>query len=264
MNRATDPVAKSGLNPAIDPAVREAWTTPPYATNGFRKLDLNPDANNRVVFHSEPGSVAVEQYRLLRRNLAESFPQGATLLVTSPTKGDGKTMNAINLAWCLAETHAPTLLAEADLRQPSVAKVLGYRPEHGIETAMMGEIDPESTVAVCTNGVPFHVAAVSKAQRDPIWVLKNTSTKAYLEWARSKFRWVILDTPPVIPAADVPELAPLTDAVLLVVRVRSTPVDLVQKSFKMLGDRVRGVILNEATLCWDSYYRYLSGYHAAK
>jgi Mrp family chromosome partitioning ATPase len=264
MNQATDPIAKSGLNPAIDPAVREAWKTPPYATNGFRKLELNPDANSRVVFHSEPGSVAVEQYRLLRRNLAESFPQGATLLVTSPTKGDGKTMNAINLAWCLAETHCPTLLAEADLRQPSIAKVLGYRPEHGIETAMMGEIDPESTVAVCTNGVPFHVAAVSKAQRDPIWVLKNAGTKSYLEWARSKFRWVILDCPPVIPAADVPELAPLTDAVLLVVRVRSTPVDLVQKSFKMLGDRVRGVILNEATLCWDSYYRYLSGYHAAK
>jgi Mrp family chromosome partitioning ATPase len=266
MSQSPDEVTKGIMNPALDkPAQR--WrtegTVPAVSANGFRKLELNLGSNSRIVFQADPNGVAVEQYRLLRYSLAEHFPQGGTLLMTSPTKGDGKTLNAINLAWCLAESSSSTLLAEVDLRQPSVSDVMGFRPMPGIESALAGEVLPEATVCV-TSGMPLHVAAVSKSQKDPVRLLKSPAMKNFLEWARSKFRWVVLDGPPVIPAADVPELAPMSDAVLMVVRARYTPRDLVQKSFQIVGQRLRGVIMNEATLCWDSYYRYMGGYPAEK
>lgn len=263
MNRLIETATNSSLTPAIE-AVPKAWKADsalPAHSNGFRRLEVRVNPDSRVVFQAEPNSVAVEQYRLLRRNLTEHFPQGGTLLITSPGKGDGKTLNAINLAWCLAETSSPTLLAEVDLRQPSISRVLNFNPAPGIESAMSGESRPESVVSA-VNGTSLHVAAVAKAQADPVHLLKSPAAKDFLEWARGKFRWVLLDAPPVIPAADVPELAPLVDAILMVVRVRTTPRDLVRKSFELVGDRLRGVILNEATLCWDSYYHYFSHYQS--
>lgn len=269
LNRAFDEATSNILTPAsrqVEKGMLENDTlTATISTNGFEKLDLKPGPNSRVVFQSDQPGIATEQYRLLRKSLTDQFPEGAVVIVTSPTKGDGKTVNAANLAWCFAETAAPTLLLEADLRQPNVAQMLGFRPHQGVEAVMAGEVRPESAVAVTSNnGFLLHVAAVSKPQRDPIRLLKNPATKNLLEWARSRFFWVLLDCPPIVPAVDVMELTRWTDAVLLVVRVRSTPVDLVRKSFQMLGDQVKGVILNEATLCQDSYYHYLSGYNTAK
>ena len=260
MNTASN----ESLNPGLEPAPSISKPNghgAVYSPNGFRKLDLHPGPSSRVVFEPEAAGVAVEQYRLLRRNLNEHFPQGGTLLVTSPGKGDGKTLNSINLSFCLAENSSPTLLAEMDLRQPSIARVLSFNPAPGVENAFLGIENPEKVVSA-VEGLPLFVAAVSKAQQDPVRVLKSQETKNFLEWARTKFRWVVLDAPPVIAAADVPELAPLVDAILMVVRVRTTPRDLLRRSFELAGERVRGVILNEATLCWDSYYHYLSNYYA--
>jgi Mrp family chromosome partitioning ATPase len=254
----SDAAAKSVLTEALpwEPETATRVVSP----GSFRRLNLAFDGNSRIVFHCDPNGVAVEQYRLLRHGLAEQFPQGGIVMVSSPAKGDGKTLNAVNLAWCLAET-SPTLLAEVDLRQPTIAKVLGFRPHAGIELALSGQDLPETVVST-VNGLALHVAAVVKPQRDPLQILKGDATKYFLDWARKKFRWVVLDAPPVIAAADVPELASMADAVLMVVRVRTTPRELVEKSFQLVGSHLRGVILNEATLCSDSYYRYLSNYHA--
>ncbi len=235
-----------------------------YSPNGFHRMDLKPSPESRIVFVPEMEGVASEQYRLLRKSLSDQFPDGGVLLVTSPTKGDGKTMNVANLGWCLAEAGAPTLVIEADLRQPSLSEVLGHRPHLGVEAVLRGEVEPEAAVAVASNGLPLHFATVAKAQSDPVQLLRGPGTKKLIEWARSKFFWVLLDCPPIIPAADVAELAPYSDAVFLVVRVRSTPVDLIRKSFQMLGDRLKGVILNEATRSQDSYYHYLSKYYSGK
>ncbi len=268
MKPGPDPIARISLSPPLEvPPVEQNQRVPeeaiPLASpNGFRRVDAKFDPNSRVVFRAGRNEVAIEQYRFLRRNLTEQFPRGAILLVTSPTSQEGKTLNAINLAWCLAENTSPTLLLEADFRQPSVARVLGYTPLYGIESAMLGEVEPKSTVAVLGKDLPLHVATVSKPQSDPTRVLKSTATKNYLVWARSNFTWVVLDCPPVIPVADVAELAPLGDAVLLVVRARATPPSLVEKAFHILGDRVRGVILNEAPLCQDMYYHYLTRHPA--
>jgi len=250
-------------NDVLNPSGAQLWKSEPMthsaSNNGFRKIDLSLDANSRLVFQTDPNSVAIEQYRLLRHNLAEQFPQGGILMITSPAKGDGKTLNAINLAWCLAESNAPTLLAEFDLRQPAISSALGIRPSPGVEAALSGEVSPESVV-VAVNGLPLHIAAAAKAVRHPLAVFKSPATTNFLEWARKKFHWVILDAPPVIASADVPELAPMSDAVLMVLRVHATPRELVQKSYQLVGQRLRGVILNEANLCWDSYYRYMSEY----
>src|SRR5215831_10678496 len=84
------------------------------------------NGESRLAFAADPGGPVAEQYRVIRRKLTEQYPGGASLLITSPGPGDGKTLTATNLAWCLAEAGMPTLLAEMDLRNPSINKLLGY------------------------------------------------------------------------------------------------------------------------------------------
>lgn len=231
--------------------------------SGFRTLSISPGVRSRAIFYWDRHGEVAEQYRVLRRRLNVQFPQGAILLITSPGKGDGKSLNSLNLAWCLAEAEAPTLLVEMDLRRPSLAAALGVSVFRGVELALMGQVAATEVVGV-VRGTFLHVAPVSKPQKEPVQVLRGVGTKLFLDWARQQFRWVILDAPPVTPVADVAEIAPFADGALLVVRARSTPRDLVQKAVEALNDQLRGVILNEANLCSDNYYHYLDQYYYEK
>jgi Mrp family chromosome partitioning ATPase len=71
----------------------------------------------------------------------------------------------------------------------------------------------------------------------------------------------VLDAPPVLPAADVPELLPFADAALLVIRAQTTPRELAKRAIEMLGKQLRGVVFNEVTVDSNPHYRYLSQYY---
>lgn len=232
------------------------------SVNGFRKVQLKCSPNARLVFQTEPNGVGAEQYRLLRRKLVAIFPEGGTLLISSPSPGDGKTLTAANLSWSLAESTQPTLLLEADLRRPSMTKLFGYRPAHGVESAFLGEVEPEETVSA-VSGLALHIAMVTKPQASAARIINRGELRHFLDWARGRFKWVVVDSPPVFPMSDAGELSSLVDAAFLVVRARSTRRELVERSVEALGGQLRGVILNDSTRCLDSYYsQYLATYRS--
>jgi Mrp family chromosome partitioning ATPase len=262
MSRIFDAMNRAHGLELVSPARRESLSydlIPKPSANGFRKLTLTHDPNARTIFRTEPKGVAAEQFRLLRRKLAAQYPQGSSLVVSSPAAGDGKTFSAVNLAWALAEKKLPTLLVECDLRRPSIARFLGCSVAQGMESLASEKVEPEDAVAAI-DGLPLYVAMVAKAHTDPVRFFNSVDVKKFFAWARSKFQWLIIDAPPIFPFSDVAELCSFAEGVLLVIRARRTSQELVTKSFEALGDRVRGVILNEATLCLDSYYRYLGRY----
>ena len=244
---------------ATSPAVHEL-PVQPVPLNGFRSLSLAKNETSRLVFLTDPNGLAAEQFRFLRRSLEQKFPHGGVLLVTSPAPRDGKTLTSINLTACLGDSGRSTLLLEGDIRQPAVRRVLGTSIEGpGIEDALAGAVTPAQTIYLVAN-LSFHVSMVLNPPADPSRIISGRCTKQYMAWAREHFHWVVIDSPPVLPAVDVAHLATLADAVLLVVRAQSTPRDLLTRSIEMLGDRLSGVVLNEATVESNPYYRYLSDY----
>ncbi len=219
------------------------------------------EGENRLVFVSDPGGVVAEQYRVMRRKLTEKYPAGGTILITSPGSGDGKTLTSTNLAWCLAETGAPTLLAEMDLRNPSVARLLGYTCESsGIESVLAGIEDLEAILRQI-NRMKFHVASAGKVTPNPVDLLTGRPIKELLTWSRQNYKWIVVDSPPLFPLADALELTALSDFTVLVVRAQVSPRALVEKAVEMLGQRLQQVIMNEGTECADSSYRYISAYY---
>ena len=216
--------------------------------------------NSRLAFLTDPQGIAAEQYRIMRRKLVERYPDGAVILITSASAGDGKTLTSTNLAWCLAESGSPTLLAEMDLRNSSIGNLLGAAPEsRGIETVLSNDAEPEEIVRQ-VNGMPFYIARAGKFNPNPIRLLTGALISKFLGWARENHKWVVLDSPPLFPMADSLELSAVADFTILVVRVRKTPRVLVQKAIEHLGPRLQQVVMNEDTECADSSHRYLSAY----
>jgi protein-tyrosine kinase len=254
------PAINVEVTPSFEPS---PIITDPAATifpNGFRRLKLAYRESSRLVFQTDPDGLAAEQFRFLRRTLEQKFPKGGVVLITSPAPKDGKTLTAVNLSACLADSGRSTLLVEADIRQPSIHRLLGVKAEEpGIEDALAGSVEPGQTVRFVEQ-LSLCVAMVSEPPADPFRVVSGKGVQEFLDWARRHFHWVVIDSPPVLPAADVTQLVSKADAVLLVVRAQSTPRDLATRAFELLGNHLSGIILNEATIESNPYYRYLSDY----
>jgi len=196
-----------------------------------------------------PHSLAAEQYRTLRTRLMmlEEGRARRVLLVTSPAKGDGKSITAANLALTMAqEFNRRVVLLDADLRRPSVHALLGIRQEPGLVDVLGGRaaLDdvlvhlPELHLTVIPAGLP---------PAQPAELLGSTAMRRMLETVRSRFDRAIVDVPPVIPLADVGVVAPQCDGVLLVVRAGATPKPLIERALGSFEqERVLGVVLNES------------------
>jgi protein-tyrosine kinase len=224
--------------------------------NGFRHLTLPLREESRLVFQTDPHGVPAEQFRLLRRTLKEEFAAGGVLVITSPGKGDGKTLTSLNLCACLADSRETVLLVEADVRRPAARNILGNAIEPpGIEDAWAEKVEPRKTVHLIEE-LSLHAALVAKVPDDPSRLINGPGVKKFFAWARENFRWVVIDAPPLFPAADVAELLPLADAALLVIRAESTPRELSRRAFEVLGTRLHGVIFNAAAVDSSFYYSY--------
>ncbi len=219
------------------------------------------EGESRLVFTADPVGLPAEQYRVLRRKLVERYPHGAVVLITSAMPGDGKKLTSTNLAWSFAEGGMPTLLAEMDLRKPSVAKLLGYSCESaGIDSLLTGDDEPENILRQ-VNRMELYVAAAGRPHSNPVDMITGSRLTSFLAWARQRHQWIVLDAPPLFPISDSLELSALADFTLLVVRARVTPRIMVEKSIELLGPRLKQVLMNEGTECTDSAYRYLSAYY---
>jgi Mrp family chromosome partitioning ATPase len=99
------------------------------------------------------------------------------------------------------------------------------------------------------------VIAAGSAPTNPAELLGSTAMRRLLDQLRSRFDRVILDTPPVLPLADVAVLAPLVDGALLVVRAGVTPKPAIENALRSFdASRLLGIVLNDSTL--EEGYRY--------
>jgi len=216
---------------------------PPGGT--FRRIILPHQGESRLVFRADRNGFAAEQYRLVCRTLSQQFRASTSLMITSPGRGDGKTLTALNLSCCLAEQD-PTLLLEVDLHRATVGKALGCAiAAPGVEDALAGRVLPSETVNFIGE-LSLHVAMVGRRSKDSSELIDGAGVSRFLDWARRHFRWVVLDAPPVLPSANVADLLPLMAAVVVVIRGRKTSRKLSEEAFKTLGKHLHGVIFNEA------------------
>ena len=174
-----------------------------------------------------------------------------SLLITSALEGEGKTTVAANLAWVMAKQSGKrVLLLDADLRRPSICRMLGLRSPHGL----MGVVEGRSSVLGSIVRIKPHgmyVLADRSIGDIPNLsagdVLTSSSVENVLNEIESLFDFVIIDAPPITEFADAQRLAGLADGTVLVVRAGRTHHNAVTDALKLVPkDRRVGVVLNVA------------------
>lgn len=213
-----------------------------------------------------PQSLAAEQYRSLRTRVtrAENGRAYRTIIITSPNKGDGKSLTAANLALTMAqEFQQRVLLVDADLRRPSLHRLFGISETPGLSDVLMGgaTID-DALVSVAEHRLTVLPSGIIPSH--PAELLGSAAMRRVLDTLRTRFDRILVDMPPVAPLADVAIASPMVDGVLMIVRAGVTPKPAIERALAGLDmAKVLGLVLNDAGDTAATYgysgYRYVAG-----
>lgn len=214
-----------------------------------------------LLAYVQPKSQISEAFRALRTSLllsqAEHPPQ--VILVTSALPREGKTTAAVNLAVTLAQLGDRTLVMDADLRKPGIRRALNLTSgkDAGLSSYLAGvsSLDEVTTThPAISNLAALTTGPVPPSPADLLSSLRMRETLADL---RRRFKFIVIDSPPILAATDAVILSSLTDGVLLVVRSGATPKEAFTRARDLLGavkSRLLGVVLNAVDSSAPDYY----------
>jgi len=262
-------VAREPLLPPTPPPAAVHMTTAADAlsrvenTQAVLKTATGLTLDPMLVAAAAPVSLAAEQYRSLRMriNRLERNRSVKSMIVTSPGKGDGKSVTAANLAITMAqEAHARVLLIDADLRRSRVHTLLGLGSGPGLCDVLVGAASVEE-VMVWLPEYRLTVIPAGLSAAHPAELLGSATMRATIERLRTKFDRIVIDTPPIGPLADVGVLAPLVDGVVLIVRAGVTPRPAIERALTAVeAPKLLGLVLNDVGEAAKKYQSYGYGY----
>ena len=214
-----------------------------------------------LVAQHSPKSQVSEAFRSLRTALLLSQPDQPpqVILVTSALPREGKTTAAANLAVTLAQLGDKTVLVDADLRKPGVGRMLNLASGKyaGLSSYLAG-VSSLDLVSVAHPSIP-NLAAIPTGPLppNPADLLSSHRLADAIAELRTKFKFVVIDSPPVMAATDAVILSVQVDGVLLVVRSGETPKAAFTRTCDLLvsvKSRMLGVVLNAVDANAPDYY----------
>lgn len=219
------------------------------------------DKRIELVAQHLPKSQMSEAFRALRTALllsqADHPPQ--VVLVTSALPREGKTTAAANLAVTLAQLGDRTLLIDCDLRKPGVARLLNMTDGKyaGLSSYLAG-VSSLDLVTVPHPAIPnLMVIPTGPLPPNPADLLSSHKLADAIAELRTKFKFIVIDTPPIMAATDAVILSVQADGVLLVVRSGETPKEAFTRTRDLLTSvkcRMLGVVLNAVDSSAPDYY----------
>lgn len=214
-----------------------------------------------LLSYLQPKSQISEAFRALRTSLllsqADRPPQ--VILVTSALPREGKTTAAVNLGVTLAQLGDRTLLLDSDLRKPGIRRALNLTTskEVGLSSYLAGVSLLDEVIIPHPAINNLAALATGPIPPSPADLLSSHRLREAIDELRHRFKFIVIDSPPIMAATDAVILSALTDGVLLVVRSGETPKEAFTRTRDVLiavKCRLLGVILNAVDSSAPDYY----------
>lgn len=210
------------------------------------------------LINDESNFMVKEAYKMLRTNIIFSLPEeeSSIILVTSSYPLEGKTTNCANLAVVFSQMGEKTLLIDADLRKPRAHKLFKLTSKTGLSNVLRNlcTIDEATQKTAYEN---LDVMASGHIPPNPAELLASDEMKELLSELKKKYKYILIDTPPVNVVSDALILAPVVSGIVLVVRQDVTVHKSVAESLEKIhftGTKILGFILNDSVENKAGYY----------
>jgi polysaccharide biosynthesis transport protein len=221
-------------------------------------------ARPRLVTLDDPRNPVSEAYRTLRPSvLVAAAERGVkTIMVVSPSPGEGKSTTSANLGVVLAQADKRVVIVSADLRRPRLHEFFGIDNETGLSQVLDGSrrlFDSLQRTAVDN----LAVLPSGPVPNNPAELLQSHAMRDLLREQGGVVDFILVDCPPVLSVGDVLGLAPFVDGVLFVADAGATTVPDAEKAriaLDQVGANFIGAVLNDFEFKRsDAYYHYGSG-----
>jgi capsular exopolysaccharide synthesis family protein len=222
--------------------------------------DLEPSTGQWVLTSEDPNSPAAEPYRLLAARLEGARVKNDVrkIAITSTMPGEGKTATALNVSHVLAkDSGRRVLLIDGDLKKSSVWRYTGAKPRLGLTDILADGLAPENVIFSFRHEFCSVLeAGLSQVNSSRLW--KSPVIRDFIETMSRSYDYVIVDTPPVMAVVDTVLITELVDAIVVVVRVETTPKASFIKAVNSLPkSKILGTVLNGVPMTHRPYhYRY--------
>lgn len=257
------PVAEPapGIQMDSSPAAVVPESAPqPFSSTSFPSLEMSVGPAQRLVFFTQPESLAAEKFRFLGvrlRQMRQNRPL-KKVLITSTIPEEGKSFIASNLAGVLAQRKEKerVLLIDGDLRRPVLASQFGLGRLAGLSEWLESGVDATPNI-YRLNGPNFWIMPGGVPPANPLELMQSGKLSALINQLTTLFDWIIVDSPPLLPLADSTIWSRLSDGMLLVTREGKTQKGSLQRGLEMIKkSNLLGVVLNSCTdEDQEHYYR---------
>ena len=218
-----------------------------------------------LLAHTDPRGHLAEAYRSVRTALQFSTAEGAPrrLVLTSTTKNEGKSTTALALAINFAQLGSKVALVDADMRNPTLHKLLGIGNAHGLSSFLSGH-DSGDALVRDTEIPGLSVITAGPIPPSPVDLLMGPKLGELMDRLHDEgYEYIIIDGSPVLGLADAIVLGNQIPSVLYVAQASHTRKSHIKDAFRrlrMAGIVPRGVVLTKTTAQNTAYYTYESYY----
>jgi receptor protein-tyrosine kinase len=231
-------------------------------------IPYTPSPEASLIDASRPTEAPAEEFRSLRTRLnhLQTLQPIHSIVITSPSPAEGKSFTAANLA--LAQSHLEgnlTLLCDFDFRRPILHNLFQTPRSPGATDFLQGKAELHEVIRHI-EGTNLYIMPAGEAVLNPLELMNLAGVKTMLDRLPSIFNWVILDSPPLLFAADANLLSTLAHGLLMVVRMGSTTIDAVTRAMGSLcQNNIIGIVVNGAQKSeLYSKYTYYHSYYYSK
>ncbi|MBI4648476.1 MAG: polysaccharide biosynthesis tyrosine autokinase [Bacteroidia bacterium] len=204
---------------------------------------------NRLVIAHRPKSMISESFRIFRSNIQYILkdPDKKIISITSPVSGEGKTFIASNLASVIALAGKKTLLVALDMRRPQIHYELEMENHIGISSYLIAKTSYEEIVTK-THIDNLYLVAAGPIPPNPSELIETERMKQFINKAKEKFDYIIIDTPPIALVADALLISKYTDANIFVIRhnyTRKSMLGIINELYEKQKLNGMGIVLND-------------------
>jgi capsular exopolysaccharide synthesis family protein len=218
---------------------------------------------NGTAIVAQASSPVFESYRSIRTSLifSNAVESLRTIAITSASPGDGKSTTVANLAVAFAQQDLRILAIDCDFRRGMLHRHFGVPRAPGFTNAIAAGTDLMSVIRE-TKVPNLWVLTTGVQPPNPGELLGSHRVRDLLAEARDHFDLLLIDTPPVLAAADAAIISSMVDGVILLIRVGVTTKSAArnaQERLRLVGARILGTVLNdprEMLDAADQYYYY--------